>query len=221
MSLSKDDVWKPIAERMLTVQGMRDLTHAERTLVSVLAFHDGKRCCPALSSVAGSMGISLTRAKELLASIKTKGRVKVKQRRRTTSVYTIRYDAPMLEVLNTSTSRNELRSAGNLTTNLDLRSATMKENNGQARAIGFCVSCGFTRMAGDVACCACGDEAKPFMCAEHELETGIIALPFGVSASGLDTPAGRLVFLSEAGQQGLREAYAVIFGDVQPEGVRQ
>ena len=118
MSVSKSDIWKPIAERMLTVQAMVDLTHAERTLVSVLAFHDGRECRPALSTVAGIMRISLTRAKELLASVKEKGRVKVTRRRRETSIYTIRYDGPILEVLNTSTSRNELRSTEILTTNL-------------------------------------------------------------------------------------------------------
>ena len=71
---------------------------------------------------------------------------------------------------------------------------------GQVRAIGFCVSCGFTRMAGDVACFACGDEAKPFIMPEHELDSGVLTLPFGLSASGLDTAEGRLLFLSDEGQ---------------------
>ena len=97
----------------------------------------------------------------------------------------------------------------------------MKENNGQVRAIGFCVSCGFTRMAGAYACCVCGDEADPFPCAEHELESGVLTLPFGLSASGLDTPEGRLVFLSAEGQRALQDAYCVVLGDVQPEGARQ
>ena len=87
--------------------------------------------------------------------------------------------------------------------------------------IGFCRDCGYGFPAGAPGCPTCGSEEGPFICTEAELKSGIIALPFGLSASGLDTPEGRLLFLSEAGQAGLRDAYAVIFGDRQPEGMRQ
>ena len=62
---------------------------------------------------------------------------------------------------------------------------------------------------------------EPFICAEHELKSGIIALPFGLSASGLDTPKGRLLFLSEEGQRGLQDAYRVVFGETDNRGIQQ
>ena len=87
--------------------------------------------------------------------------------------------------------------------------------------IGFCRACGFDVMAGHVACSACGSEAQPFIMAEHELKSGVLTLPFGLSASGLDTPEGRMLFLSEAGQAGLQNAYRVVLGELDTKGIQQ
>ena len=85
---------------------------------------------------------------------------------------------------------------------------------------GFCRECGYGVPAKAPGCPTCGSEDAPFVCSEAELKSGVLTLPFGLSASGLDTPEGRLLFLSAEGQAGLRDAYAVIFGDKQ-EGIQQ
>ena len=208
---------RPIGERMLSVQGMTDLTHAERTFVSVLAYHDGpKGCYPAISTVAKIIGVSLTRAKELLKSVKDKGRVQVKQRRRQTGIFTIHYDAPLLEVLETCTSRIELRSAENLTTNRkDQEAPTVKEPQQRERSmtIGWCKECGHDRVVGDDGCAACGVEDRPFIVPEHEQRLGVITLPFGITVEGLDSMEARRLFLSAEGQAALHEAYREILGE--------
>ena len=231
MSISNGDVWKTIADRMLAVQGMSDLSHAERTVLSVLAFHDGEKCCPALLTIAKRIGCSQLWVRDLLKSARAKGRITWTRRRRESSVYTINYEAPILEC-GESPRSSELRVrgipavkhrfliAGNSREELKAsksKGAAMKNGT----PIGWCRSCGFTRVTGDVGCGACGTEDEPFLCTEAELRSGVIALPFGIHATGCDTPEGRMLFLSEAGQRGLREAYSVVFGDAQLEGVMQ
>ena len=72
--------------------------------------------------------------------------------------------------------------------------------------IGFCRTCGFTRHAGVERCVVCGTEELPFVTMPGELERGILTLPFGVEARGLDTPEARLLFLSEEGREALMGA---------------
>ena len=79
--------------------------------------------------------------------------------------------------------------------------------------IGWCKQCGHDRVAGQ-GCVACGSDTRPFIVPAHELATGIIELPFGICASGLDTPEGRLLFLSDEGQAALQDAYREVLGDV-------
>ena len=245
----KVELWKAIADRMLKMQGLKmpgraELTRAEKSFLTVLAYFDGKReCRPALGTVAGIMGVSKTRAKELLSSLKTKGWVTMQRRRRDTSIYSIQDDAPVLEGLEFSLSRPELRGTEILTPKVDLRAgATGKDSINQEHnpigidpyqqrlkhmrsrdstkapiTIGSCRSCGCDRIDWDVGCVTCGDEALPFLMTPHELESGEMLMPFGIVVTGLDSMAGRMAFWSEDGQLALQNAFAVVFGDVQPE----
>ena len=265
MSLSKSDVWRRIADRMLAVQAMTDLSHAERTVLSVLAWHDGEKCCPSLSTIAKTIGCSELWVRDLLKNAKAKGRITWTRRRRESSLYTINYAEPILDCGESPRSRdsrvrgipalkNRFLIAGNPREELKTsksEGATRKEQQTKQRRGseetasvkgkgvheekqmdqhqhhwsaglgGFCRSCGYGVPIGAKACPTCGSEDAVFVCSEAELRSGVLALPFGVHATGLDTAKGRLLFLSEEGQQGLRDAYGIVFGDVQPEGMTQ
>ena len=273
------ELWKAIADRMLAVQAMTDLSHAERTVLSVLAWHDGEKCCPALSTIAKTIGCSELWVRDLLKSARAKGRITWTRRRRESSLYTINYAEPIVDCGQSPRSRdsrvrgipalkNRFLIAGNPREELkdfenngksnggptgkstakqrldSQRTNTPKQRRGQKETAtiegngaheenqmdgypyqhvlgGFCRECGYGVPAKAPACPTCGSEVAPFVCSEAELKTGVIALPFGVHATGLDSAKGRLLFLSEEGQSGLREAYAVIFGDKAPEGMTQ
>ena len=89
------DRTKP-ADRMLAVQGMRELWHAERTVLSVLAWHDGPGGArPSIDRIAKLAGMSRFRVVDHLKSIRRKGRVDW-VRGRTVNVYTIAY-GPMFD----------------------------------------------------------------------------------------------------------------------------
>ena len=225
---------RPIGERMFLVQGMADLTHSERTLLSVVAYFDGPGgSFPAIDTMAAHIGISVRRAKYMLKAIRNKGRLRWRRRRRATSIYEIAYDEPWpvakkctkaalqesdLEVQEKGTF--EVQESGTLTGSEQdkslLRGKPMPKNGQhQSTVIGFCNSCGHDRFSGQSFCTVCGDEGEPFLMAPHELESGIVELPFGLSASGLDTPAGRLLFLSPEGQAGLKDAYRQLLAETE------
>ena len=213
---------RPISERMLTVQGMTDLTHAERTLLSVIAYHDGPGgAFPAIATLAEHCGISMSWTKELLQNIKLKGRLSWRRRRRATSVFTINYDAPILEVRELQTLRIPLRSQGITPVRSPGIPATNRKETEEALSmktntkptIGFCRGCGIFLAAGQEFCVACGLEEKPFFMTADERARGELELPFGLVVSGLDTPAGRQLFMSDEGQAALQEAYRTIFAD--------
>ena len=83
-----------IGERMMAVQGMTDLTHAERTVLSVIAYHDGSGgAWPSLQTIADKIGLSRARVSALVGEIDVKGRVDRKKTQRTT-LYTLHYDRP-------------------------------------------------------------------------------------------------------------------------------
>ena len=46
-----------------------------------------------------------------------------------------------------------------------------------------------------------------------ERARGEVELPFGLVVSGLDTPAGRQLFMSDEGQAALHDAYRVLFAE--------
>ena len=82
-------------DRMMAVNAMRDLTHAERTILSCLAYRDGPGGCrpsaERLRTEAG--GLSRQWIFEILESLERKGRI-TRKKRRGPSQYTIRYGPP-------------------------------------------------------------------------------------------------------------------------------
>lgn len=217
----------PIGERMLAVQGMHDLTHAERTVLSVIAYFDGPGgSFPSVEMLCAACGgMSRQRMFDVLKSIESKGRVARRRRRRQSSVYVVHYDSPTLEVTENLTSRSDLRSHGNQ----DSRSHGFRDGNrkeqetplseerlmgsgSKGQVIGWCRECGFDRMGGDSGCCACGSEDRPFIAAPHELQSGELVMPFGLVVTGLDSIEGRRLFMSDEGQAALQSAYAKILG---------
>ena len=69
------DLIKP-GDRMLAVQSMGDLTHAERTVLSVIAWHDGEAgAWPSLERVAAIAVISRARASAIVGELERKGRL--------------------------------------------------------------------------------------------------------------------------------------------------
>ena len=82
-------------DRMMAVNAMHDLTHAERTMLSCLAYRDGPGGCrpsaERLRTEAG--GLSRGRVFDILTSLENKGRI-TRKKRRGPSQYTIRYGPP-------------------------------------------------------------------------------------------------------------------------------
>ena len=233
-----------IGERMLSIQEMTDLSHAERTLLSVFAYYDGPGgCYPAIKTIAKHCGISVSWAKELLKSIKVKGRIRWQRRRRASSIYWIQYDAPILEVRELQTSSIESRSPGitqfkksgnpdhEQVVDLEQEKASLSETiqrqrqeavmRGKIVIVGWCRNCGADRPASMSACIACGVESEPFVVREHEQRLGVIELPFGVTVEGLDSIEARRQFLSTEGQAALHDAYRVVLGELDNGEIRQ
>ena len=73
---------------------MIDLTHAERTILSLIAWHDGKNgAYPTGIRIAALAGMSRARAFAIIASIERKGRLR-RQKTRGANRYYIAYKAP-------------------------------------------------------------------------------------------------------------------------------
>ena len=204
---------RPIADRMMACFRMADLHPREQIILAIIAFHDGPGgAWPSLAKLAGEAKIARSTVADVVKSLKPKGRILV-TRGRSTNRYRVAYDEPFT-VGENQTVRNVSDCQGDPNrqcqgvpdTNLDLRSAAMKRGT----VIGWCTGCGFDRMAGDVACCACGVESKPFVVPAHERERGELTMPFGVLVTGLDTPEARRIFLGAEGQAALQEAYRTI-----------
>ena len=222
---------------MLAVQEMTALSHAERTLLSVFAYYDGPGgCFPAIKTIAAHAGISVSWAKELLANIKAKGRIRWQRRRRASSIYWIQYDAPILEVRELQTSTIGLRSpgitpflkSGNPTYEQEVIEQVKTLPRGRAieetvmkkpKVIGWCRECGQDRW--DSACVCCGVTSKPFIVPVHEQRLGVITLPLGITVEGLDSMEARRLFLSSEGQAALQDAYRVVFGELDNRGAIQ
>ena len=83
-------------ERMLAVQRMEDLTHAERTILSCLAYRDGPGGCrPSAERLRiESGGLSRAWVFEILKSLEHKGRI-TRRKRRGANLYTIQYGTPI------------------------------------------------------------------------------------------------------------------------------
>lgn len=77
---------------MLAVQGMCELTHAERTVLSVIAWHDGRGgCWPSLERIAElAGGMHRSTVVEHRAELRRKGRLSWRRGQRG-SIYTIAY----------------------------------------------------------------------------------------------------------------------------------
>ena len=81
-----------VGERMLAVVSMSDLTHAERSVLSVIAYHDGPGgAWPSLQTIADKVGLSRSRVSALVAEIERKGRL-VRKKTQRTNLYTVHYE---------------------------------------------------------------------------------------------------------------------------------
>ena len=214
MSLCDSQPKRQIGERMLAVQGMSDLTHAERTVLSCIAYHDGPGgSYPSIDQLCAECGgISRQRMFSLLKSIKGKGRLSWRRTRRGPNVYTVHY---YLDVTENVTSRKTTLDVTETKTLEVTESVTgpgsKQEGHPMETIIGWCTECGFDRFRGQRACCACGSEAKPFIITPNEYQAGELTLPFGITVTGVDTMQGRRLFMSEEGQAALRETYRKVF----------
>ena len=220
---------RPIGDRMMACFRMEDLTPREQIILAILAYHDGDGgAWPSLARLATMSKIARSTAADVVKSLRHKGRLWVTGSR-TTNRYTVAYDAPFdppqktvrekvtvrrnQSVSKESTvSGNPAQSvSGNPVHELSTQGASMETNT--PKAIGWCRECGFDRVVGDIGCAACGLEEKPFIVPAHEMRSGELELPFGLVVSGVDTPAGRRLFMSEQGQASLQDAYRVLFAE--------
>lgn len=81
-----------VGERMLAVVSMSDLTHAERSVLSVIAYHDGPGgAWPSFQTIADKVGLSRSRVSALVAEIERKGRL-VRKKTQRTNLYTVHYE---------------------------------------------------------------------------------------------------------------------------------
>ena len=96
----------PPGDRMLAVLGMDDLTHAERCLMAVLAWHDGDGgCFPGIPSLAYHLSTKHWNVSAHLDQLEKKGRI---QRRKTQrkNEYTLFYDNPCSQEIPESRNDN-------------------------------------------------------------------------------------------------------------------
>ena len=78
-------------DRMLAIQAMRDLTHAERTVLTCIAWHDGPGGArPSLERIAELAGMRRSTVVEHVKAIIAKGRITA-TRGRHTNTYTVWY----------------------------------------------------------------------------------------------------------------------------------
>ena len=212
---------RPISERMMACFRMEDLTPREQIILAILAYYDGDGgAWPSLAKLASQAKIARSTVADVVRSLRAKGRIRV-TRGRTTNRYIVAYDAPFetLSVRRNPTVKNKASVSGRPVHTvsgrpgheLRLKGASMETN--KQSTIGFCRGCGIYQAAGQEFCVACGCESKPFFMTADERARGEIELPFGLVASGLDTPAGRQLFMSKEGQAALQDAYRVLFAD--------
>ena len=79
------------ADRMLAVQGMGDLTHAERTVLTVITWHDGPGGArPSLERIAELAGVRRSTVADHVKALRGKGRLTWSHGRHVNE-YTVRY----------------------------------------------------------------------------------------------------------------------------------
>ena len=100
-------------DRMLGVQGMSDLTHAERTVLSVIAWHDGEAgAWPSLERIAAIAVMSRARASAIVGELERKGRLERRKGQRT-NLYVIEYGGdPAVTETATAQSRSAVTEIG-------------------------------------------------------------------------------------------------------------
>ena len=87
-----------IANRMLEIQGMTDISHGERTVLTVIAYHDGKGgAWPSIETIRKLSGDMCERtAKGHMRELRAKGRLSWKHGK-TTNLYTIHYSKQVVD----------------------------------------------------------------------------------------------------------------------------
>ncbi len=85
---------KRLLDRWRSVLGMRDLTHAERTVLSAIAWHDGANgAYPKADRIADLSAMSRARVFAIIANIEKKGRLR-RKKMRGANLYQIAYKVP-------------------------------------------------------------------------------------------------------------------------------
>ena len=213
-----------VGERMIAVPRMADLTHAERTVLTVLAYFDGPGgAFPSVDVLAAKCGgVSPSWIRDILRSLVKKGRIRRRRRRNKPSVFVIDYSIPEQREFprsGISPEQREFRCQNNGNhppiTGSEQEKALARENDmgSESRMRWWCRGCGYDHPGeAEAYCPVCGTEVKPFMFLDpNEYRDGTLYLPFGMQVSGLDSAEARKLFLSDAGQEALRESYGVIF----------
>ena len=162
------DLIKP-GDRMLAVQSMGDLTHAERTVLSVIAFHDGSGgAWPSLERIAEIAIMSRARASAIVGELERKRRLQRRKGQRT-NLYIIEYGGnPAVTVFVTAQSRSAVTEIGTAerggspalpsrnpkSCRHGNRDSNRKEPEGLATK--KCQGCGLPLPAGCFDCLVCG-----------------------------------------------------------------
>ena len=81
-------------DRMLYCLGMPGLTHAERNVLAVIAWHDGPgHAHPSIQMIADHCGMKRSTANDHIQALRKKGRLSMKKTARA-NVYTVEYFTP-------------------------------------------------------------------------------------------------------------------------------
>ena len=199
-----------IGDRMMAVQSMADLSHAERTVLTCIAYHDGPEgAYPSVSTLcAEAGGMSRKQMFDTLAAMESKGRIKRTRRRNRPSLIRVQYDDSEVRVYGTSET---VQKCGFRGPEVQETRTCIEVNRKEQRMainekIGWCRDCGHDHSGGP-ACLVCGGASAPFIVAPHECRNGTLTMPLGIVVSGLDTPEARALFLSDAGQEQLQAAF--------------
>ena len=87
-----------VGDRMLAVQRMDDLTYGERSVLTVIAWHDGRGgAFPGQDEIARILGTRPSRVNEMLRSARRKGRIRWRKRHgsaRAPNLYEVAYQIP-------------------------------------------------------------------------------------------------------------------------------
>ena len=205
-----------IADRMMAVLAMPELTHAERVVLAVIAWHDGPNTAyPSISTLCAEVGgMSPVRMRNLLRSLeKVRRRIKRQRRYQQSSIFTVAYGAPFTEHSETVHCRlsHEHSDSESMNTRIPIPITGSEQEQAMkgainGKTIGWCRDCGHDHYGGS-ACLVCGGASAPFIVAPHECRSGVLTMPLGVVVSGLDTAEARRVFLSAEGQEQLQAAF--------------